>query len=69
MLKTMARFVLLRFLPRRILPIVTLVEVALFLRSLRKRGSVRINEPSASRTGKPPAHLAAADTEVIVDPA
>jgi hypothetical protein len=69
MLKTLARFALLRFLPRRILPIVTLVEVALFLRSIRKRGSVRINEPAASRTGKPPAHLTETDAEVVVDPA
>ena len=36
MLKTAARFLLLRFLPRRIVPIVTVVEAVLFVRSIRR---------------------------------
>ena len=53
MLKTVARVLLLRVLPRRILPIVTIVEALLFVRSIRKRSRVRINEPAASRTAPP----------------
>jgi hypothetical protein len=53
MLKTLARFALLRVLPRRILPIVTVVEVILFLRSIRNRSTVQVNEPSESRPGAP----------------
>ncbi len=37
MLKIAARFLLLRFLPRRIVPVVTVVEALLFVRSIRKR--------------------------------
>jgi len=37
MLKTIARVLLLRVLPRRILPIVTVVEAVLFVRSIRNR--------------------------------
>jgi hypothetical protein len=53
MLKTAARFLLLRVLPRRILPIVTVVEAFLFLRGLRRRSRTRVNAPSASRTAPP----------------
>jgi hypothetical protein len=53
-LKTAAKFALLRVLPRRILPIVTVVEVLLFVRSIRKRSTVRVNDPVDSRTGRPP---------------
>jgi hypothetical protein len=53
MLKTAARFLLLRVLPRRILPIVTLVEAVLFVRSIRNRSRVRVNAPTASRTAPP----------------
>jgi hypothetical protein len=56
MLKTAARFLLLRVLPRRILPIVTVVEAVLFVRSVRNRSKTRVNQPSASRTA-PPAPL------------
>jgi hypothetical protein len=56
MLKTAARFLLLRVLPRRILPIVTVVEALLFVRSIRKRSQVRVNAPARSRTA-PPAPL------------
>jgi len=53
MLRTLTRFALLRVLPRRILPIVTVVEAILLLRSIRKRSRVRVNAPSASRTAPP----------------
>jgi hypothetical protein len=53
MLKTAARFLLLRVLPRRIVPIVAVVEVLLFLRGLRHRSRVKVNPLSASRTAPP----------------
>jgi hypothetical protein len=53
MLKTFARVLLLRVLPRRILPIVTIVEAALFLRSIRRRSSVRGRPSADSRTAPP----------------
>jgi hypothetical protein len=53
MLKTLARFALLRVLPRRILPIVTIVEAILFVRSVRNRSRVRVNAPTDSRTAPP----------------
>jgi hypothetical protein len=58
MLKTIVRVLLLRVLPRRIVPIVTLIEAALFLRGLRKRNRVRVNAPAESRTGPPHASSA-----------
>ena len=53
MFKAAARLLLLRVLPRRILPIVTVVEALMLLRSVRRRSKVRVNEPSASRTAPP----------------
>jgi hypothetical protein len=54
MLKTAARFLLLRVLPRRILPIVTIIEAVLFVRGFRNRSKkTRVNAPSASRTAPP----------------
>ncbi len=53
MLKTLARFALLRVLPRRILPIVTVVEAILFVRSIRNRSRVKVNPPTESRTARP----------------
>jgi hypothetical protein len=53
MLKTLARFALLRVLPRRILPIVTVVEAVLFVRSIRNRSRVGVNAPTESRTAPP----------------
>jgi len=62
MLKTAARLLLLRVLPRRILPIVTVVEALLFLRSIRRRSSAPVNGPAPSRTAPPPpAAVAPAD--------
>ena len=64
MLKTAARFLLLRFLPRRIVPIVTVVEALLFVRSIRNRSRVKVNPPSRSRTAPPePVAAAPASTE------
>ncbi|HET7702644.1 MAG TPA: hypothetical protein VFK35_04545 [Candidatus Limnocylindrales bacterium] len=60
MLKTVARILLLRVLPRRLLPIVTIAEAFLLLRSIRNRSRTRVNAPIASRTA-PPA-TAASDT-------
>jgi hypothetical protein len=57
MLRWIARFVFLRFLPRRLLPILTVVEIIRMARSLnRRRRRVPFNEPLESRTAPPP-HL------------
>jgi hypothetical protein len=53
MLKAAARLLLLRVLPRRILPIVTVVEAVLFIRSIRNRSRTKVNPPTASRTARP----------------
>jgi hypothetical protein len=54
MLKTAARFLFLRVLPRRIVPIVTIIEAVLFVRGIRNRSKkTRINAPSDSRTAPP----------------
>jgi hypothetical protein len=53
MLKTAARLLLLRVLPRRLLPIVTIAEAALLIRSVRNRSKTRVNPPRASRTAPP----------------
>lgn len=54
MLKMATRFLLLRFLPRRLLPIVTVAEALLLLRSVRNRSRTRVSEPTTSRTAPPP---------------
>jgi hypothetical protein len=66
MLKTAARILLLRVLPRRLLPFVTVVEALMLIRSVRKRSRkpddvVHVNEPADSRTA-PPTRLASAST-------
>ncbi len=55
MLKTAARLLLLRVLPGRLIPVVTVVEAILLLRSVRRRSreKVVVNDPRASRTGQP----------------
>lgn len=53
MLKTIARILLLRVLPRRLLPIVTIAQAVLLLRSIRNRSRTRVNAPLASRTAPP----------------
>jgi hypothetical protein len=54
MIRTATRFLLLRFLPRRILPIVTIAEALLLIRSARRKKTVAVNEPAESRTAPPP---------------
>ena len=54
MLKTAVRILLLRVLPRRLLPIVTIAEAVLLIRSVRNRSRTKVNDPSASRTALPP---------------
>ena len=66
MLKTVARFALLRVLPRRILPVVTVVENLLFVRSVRKRSTVRVADPAAGTA--PPSHATAAGPTDPADP-
>jgi hypothetical protein len=56
MLKTAARILLLRVLPRRLLPFVTVAEALLLIRSVRRRSAGRrtaVNEPARSRTAPP----------------
>jgi hypothetical protein len=53
MFRTAARLLLLRFLPRRILPIVTIAEAILLIRSVRRKKTVAVNEPAQSRTAPP----------------
>ena len=55
MLKTAAKLLLLRVLPGRLIPIVTVVEAILLLRSVRRRSTpkVEVNDPRASRTAPP----------------
>ena len=48
MLKTAARILLLRVLPRRILPVVTVVEALLLLRSIRSRSRAKTEVQPAS---------------------
>jgi hypothetical protein len=55
MLRWLARFVLLRFLPARLVPILTVVEIIRMARALnRRRRGVPVNEPLESRTAPPP---------------
>jgi len=53
MFRWFARAVLLRFLPRRLLPILTAIELFRIVRGLRRRKQP-VNEPTASRTAPPP---------------
>jgi hypothetical protein len=55
MIRTAARLLLLRVLPRRILPIVTIAEAILLIRSVRRRRPIAVNEPIDSRTAPPKA--------------
>jgi hypothetical protein len=47
------RFALFRLLPRKIIPIITLIEIARLGWGLRRRRSA-VNEPWRSRTAQPP---------------
>jgi hypothetical protein len=48
-----ARFLLLRVLPRRLVPILTVIELVRLARGLRRR-RYAVNEPMDSRTATPP---------------
>jgi hypothetical protein len=50
----LVRFVLFRFLPRRILPVLTLIEIARLAWGFR-RHLYAVNDPRRSRTAPPPA--------------
>jgi hypothetical protein len=53
MFRWFARFFLLRFLPRRLLPVLTVIEIVRLVRGLR-RPRHAVNEPTDSRTAPPP---------------
>lgn len=53
MLGWLVRFTLFKFLPRRILPLITVIEIARLLWGFR-RYRYRVNEPWRSRTAPPP---------------
>lgn len=61
MLKTAARILLLRVLPRRLLPIVTIAEAVLLIRSVRNRSKTKVNDPTASWTAPPRTAAAGSD--------
>jgi hypothetical protein len=76
MIKTAARLLLLRVLPGRLIPLVTVAEAVMLLRSVRRRrrGTVAVNTPPRSRTAPPPPApgivpaSADASAEAAVDP-
>lgn len=53
MLRWIGRAVILRFLPRRLLPVLTAIEFIRIVRGLRKQKQP-VNEPTDSRTAPPP---------------
>jgi hypothetical protein len=53
MFRWFARFFLLRFLPRRLVPILTVIELVRLVRGWRRSG-LAVNEPTESRTAPPP---------------
>ena len=44
---------LFRVLPRKIMPLITLVELLMLFRAMRRR-RFAVNEPTGSRTAQPP---------------
>jgi hypothetical protein len=54
MFKWLARVALLRFLPRRLLPVLTAIQVFRMFRGMRNRQQIAVNEPRDSRTAPPP---------------
>ena len=53
MLGWFVRFALFKFLPRRIIPLLTLIEIARLAWGFRQR-LYRVNDPRRSRTAPPP---------------
>ena len=54
MIGWLARFLLFKALPRRIIPLLTLIEIARLARQLQRRRRYAVNEPYRSRTAPPP---------------
>jgi hypothetical protein len=54
MLSWIARFFFLRFLPRRLVPVLTLIEIVRIARSLNDRRRFAANDPRAQRAASPP---------------
>ena len=54
MFRWLARAFLFRFLPRRLLPFLTALELLAILRAVRRRQRYAVNEPTESRTAPPP---------------
>jgi hypothetical protein len=55
MLSWIARFLFLRFLPRRLVPVLTLIEILRIARSLnRQRRRLAVNAPGSPRAAPPP---------------
>jgi uncharacterized SAM-binding protein YcdF (DUF218 family) len=53
MIGWIARFLLFKLLPRKIVPIITVIEVGRMLLAMRRR-RYAVNDPSRSRTAPPP---------------
>jgi hypothetical protein len=53
MFRWLGRVVLLRFLPRRLLPVLTAIELFRIVRGMRRQKQP-VNEPIDSRTAPPP---------------
>lgn len=54
MFRWLGRLLLLRVLPRRLVPILTAVELFRLAKAARQRRGLAVNEPSNSRTAPPP---------------
>jgi hypothetical protein len=55
MVRWLARVLLLKVLPKRLVPVLTVIEIARLARSVNKRRrGVAVNEPYESRTAPPP---------------
>jgi hypothetical protein len=66
MFRWLFRVFLLRFLPRRLLPILTVVELVRMVRGMRRSGHA-VNQPTESRSARP-ARMSSPDAETGVAP-
>jgi hypothetical protein len=67
MISWAARFLLLRVLPRKLVPILTIIELARLAWGFRRR-RFAVNEPRRSRTAPPPPMQAEQPAVAPVDP-
>jgi hypothetical protein len=67
MISWAARFLLLRVLPRKLVPILTIIELARLAWGFRRR-RFAVNEPRRSRTAPPPPMQAEQPAAAPVDP-